>query len=149
MATLSAPITVLQGCDTQNFVISLQNIYGNSQTIYNLASKNILCPTNNVVNIVYWNIKFSFIDFFENTVELNYGPSNEYNPNYGPVFIESELYQFIIDAFNSWQPDFQKNGIYVEYDSNLLKVNVTVKGCNYLKSTPQIKLNPTLNYKCN
>jgi hypothetical protein len=148
MAILSAPITVLQGCDIQTFTISLSNIYGNTQTIYNLAKNGLDCQSN-IVNLVTWEIKFLFTDYFGNQITLSYGPSNEYNPNYGPVFPESDLMTFLTNAFTYWQDDFQKYGMEVLYSETNLNVVVTIKGCNYLQVGPQIKLNPTLTYICN
>lgn len=147
MATLSSPITVLQGCDAQTFQMSLNNVFGNVQTIYNLAKTNIECE-NNTVNLVTWEIKFLFTDYFGNLITLSYGPSNEYNPNYNDVFPNSDLNDFLISAFNYWKPDFEKYGVLVSYSDTDYNVNITIKGCNYLQSNPQIKLNPTLTYIC-
>lgn len=148
MATLSSPITVLQGCDIQTFKMSLSNIFGNVQTIYNLARNTVDC-SNNTINLVTWEIKFLFTDYFGNLITLSYGPSNEYNPNYNDVFPKSDLNDFLINAFDFWKDDFEKYGILVTFSELNYDVNITIKGCNYLQSNPQIKLNPTLTYICN
>ena len=53
------------------------------------------------------------------------------------------------NSFNIHNVDFEKYGILVSFSELDYNVNITIKGCNYLQSNPQIKLNPTLTYICN
>ena len=99
MSVSTVPITKLQECQGQYFEFDLSQIYQDSQTIYTLALNNLSCSGITLVNYVTWVLSLDIIKNDGTSDSFTFGPSDEYNPNYSPVFPKQELYDFLnLDA---------------------------------------------------
>jgi len=149
MSVSTVPITKIQECQSQSFEFDLSKIYQDSQTIYTLALNNLNCSSVTIINYVTWNLTLKIIKNDGTTDESNYGPSDEYNPNYSPVFPKEELYNFLNLAINYWEVFLNNYSIKINYNSHTFLLTLIVEGCNNLDNKPIINFNPTLSYICN
>jgi|688.fasta_scaffold229433_2 hypothetical protein len=149
MSVSTVPITKLQECQGQYFEFDLSQIYQDSQTIYTLALNNLSCSGITLVNYVTWVLSLDIIKNDGTSENFTFGPSDEYNPNYSPVFPKQELYDFLNLAINYWEIFLNEYSIKVNYNSESFLLTLIVEGCNNLNSKPVINFNPTLSYICN
>jgi hypothetical protein len=149
MSVSTVPITKLQECQGQYFEFDLSQIYQDSQTIYTLALNNLSCSGITLVNYVTWVLSLDMIKNDGTSENFTFGPSDEYNPNYSPVFPKQELYDFLNLAINYWEIFLNEYSIKVNYNSESFLLTLIVEGCNNLNNRPVINFNPTLSYICN
>lgn len=149
MSVSTVPITKLQECQGQYFEFDLSQIYQDSQTIYTLALNNLSCSGITLVNYVTWVLSLDIIKNDGTSDNFTFGPSDEYNPNYSPVFPKQELYDFLNLAINYWEIFLNEYSIKVNYNSESFLLTLIVEGCNNLNNRPVINFNPTLSYICN
>jgi hypothetical protein len=149
MSVSTVPITKLQECQGQYFEFDLSQIYQDSQTIYTLALNNLSCSGITLVNYVTWVLSLDIIKNDGTSENFTFGPSDEYNPNYSPVFPKQELYDFLNLAINYWEIFLNEYSIKVNYNSESFLLTLIVEGCNNLNNRPIINFNPTLSYICN
>jgi hypothetical protein len=149
MSVSTVPITKLQECQGQYFEFDLSQIYQDSQTIYTLALNNLSCSGITLVNYVTWVLSLDIIKNDGTSDSFTFGPSDEYNPNYSPVFPKQELYDFLNLAINYWEIFLNEYSIKVNYNSESFLLTLIVEGCNNLNNRPIINFNPTLSYICN
>ena len=149
MSVSTVPITKLQECQGQYFEFDLSQIYQDSQTIYTLALNNLSCSGITLVNYVTWVLSLDIIKNDGTSENFTFGPSDEYNPNYSPVFPKQELYDFLNLAINYWEIFLNNYSIKVNYNSESFLLTLIVEGCNNLNNRPVINFNPTLSYICN
>jgi hypothetical protein len=149
MSVSTVPITKLQECQGQYFEFDLSQIYQDSQTIYTLALNNLSCSGITLVNYVTWVLSLDIIKNDGTSENFTFGPSDEYNPNYSPVFPKQELYDFLNLAINYWEIFLNEYSIKVNYNSESFLLTLIVEGCNNLNNRPVINFNPTLSYICN
>lgn len=149
MSVSVVPITKIQDCQSQKFDVDLSKIYQDTQTIYTLALNNLNCSGQTTINYITWILELQLILTDGSVVYSDYGPSDEYNPNYSPVFPKNELYAFLNDAIDYWKIFLEKYSIRVDYNSESLYLIFYLEGCDYINIKPSINLNPTLSYICN
>jgi hypothetical protein len=149
MSVSTVPITKLQECQGQYFEFDLSQIYQDSQTIYTLSLNNLSCSGITLVNYVTWVLSLDIIKNDGTSENFTFGPSDEYNPNYSPVFPKQELYDFLNLAINYWEIFLNEYSIKVNYNSESFLLTLIVEGCNNLNNRPVINFNPTLSYICN
>ena len=149
MSVSTVPITKLQECQGQYFEFDLSQIYQDSQTIYTLALNNLSCSGITLVNYVTWVLSLDIVKNDGTSENFTFGPSDEYNPNYSPVFPKQELYDFLNLAINYWEIFLNEYSIKVNYNSESFLLTLIVEGCNNLNNRPVINFNPTLSYICN
>jgi hypothetical protein len=149
MSVSTVPITKLQECQGQYFEFDLSQIYQDSQTIYTLALNNLSCSGITLVNYVTWVLSLDIIKNDGTSDSFTFGPSDEYNPNYSPVFPKQDLYDFLNLAIIYWEIFLNNYSIKVNYNSESFLLTLIVEGCNNLNNRPVINFNPTLSYICN
>jgi hypothetical protein len=114
-----------------------------------LALNDLSCSGITLVNYVTWVLSLDIIKNDGTSENFTFGPSDEYNPNYSPVFPKQELYDFLNLAVNYWEIFLNNYSIKVNYNSESFLLTLIVEGCNNLNSKPVINFNPTLSYICN
>ena len=149
MSVSVVPITKIQECQNQRFEFDLSKIYQDCQTIYTLALNDLPCTGQTNVNYITWVLELKLLKP-DGSIDYSYfGPSDEYNPNYSPVFPKDELYTFLNNAIEYWKIFLEKYSVRVEYDNTTFLLVFFLEGCDYFNIKPSINLNPTLSYICN